>query len=122
MPPARSATAPRRQRQAQSRGGPRRLVRGARRVRWDRAGRVGLLVTLAIVGLLYVQHTLSYLSTRAQANHQQAIVHQLTRENAQLVQEQKSLNNPATIIRQARALGMVKAGERPYVVVGRRSP
>jgi hypothetical protein len=44
------------------------------RVRWDRAGRVGLLVVLTVVVGLYVQHTLAYLSTKSQADRQQTIV------------------------------------------------
>jgi cell division protein FtsB len=87
-------------------------------VRWERVGRIGLLVVFAVVVGLYVEHTLSYLSTRAQASQQQAIVQSLTRQNAQLRAEQKSLNDPATIIRDARALGMVRPGERPYVIMG----
>ncbi len=90
-------------------------------VRWDRLGRVGLLVVLAVVAGLYVQHTLSYFATRAQDQQQQAIVQRLTRENALLAQEQRALNDPATIQQDARALGMVKAGERPYVITGLRS-
>jgi cell division protein FtsB len=88
------------------------------RLRWDRVGRVGLLIVLAVVAGLYMQHALSYLSTRSQTDAQLAIVHRLTKENAQLVREQKALNNPATIEADARALGMVRAGERPYVVSG----
>ena len=88
------------------------------RFRWDRAGRIGLLVVLAIVVGLYVQHTLSYLSTRAQASSQAAIVNQLRRENAALERQQRSLSNPATIVSDARALGMVRLNERPYVVTG----
>jgi cell division protein FtsB len=88
------------------------------RVRWDRAGRVGLLVVLAVVVGLYVQHTLSYLSTKSQAGGQQAIVDRLQRENAALAREQKSLGQSATIVRDARALGMIRAGERPYVITG----
>jgi cell division protein FtsB len=88
------------------------------RVRWDRAGRVGLLVVLAVVVGLYVQHTLSYLSTRAQANGQQAIVDSLARQNANLVRQQQSLGDPATIVSDARALGMVRPNERPYVITG----
>jgi cell division protein FtsB len=88
------------------------------RVRWDRAGRVGLLIVLAVVVGLYVQHTLSYLSTRAQASRQQALVDRLARDNAALVREQSSLEDPATIVRDARALGMVRPNERPYVITG----
>lgn len=79
-------------------------------------GRTGLLIVLAIVAGLYVQHALSYLATRSQADQQLSIVRRLTKENARLAGEQRALNNPATIERDARALGMVRPGERPYVV------
>jgi cell division protein FtsB len=77
-----------------------------------------LLVVLAVVVGLYAQHALSYLSARAQAQQQQAVVQRLVRENAALEKQQRSLNDPATIARDARALGMVKSGEHPYVVTG----
>lgn len=88
------------------------------RVRWERVGRFGLLFVFAIVAGLYVQHTLSYFSTRSQTDAQLAIVHRLTHENARLLRQQKALGNPATIELDARALGMVRTGERPYVVSG----
>jgi cell division protein FtsB len=87
-------------------------------VRWDRVGRLGLLAVLAVVVGLYVQHTLAYLSTRSQADRQQAIEHRLIRENAALERQQRALSDPATIERDARALGMVRPGERPYVITG----
>ena len=94
-------------------------ARGPRgRVRWDRVGRVGLLVVLVVVAGLYVQQGLTYLSTRGQAEQQLMIVKRLSRENAVLTRERQSLNDPATIERDARALGMVRAGERPYVITG----
>jgi cell division protein FtsB len=124
MPPARSATAIPRRHARTPPARPRRVViRGPKvRVRWDRAGRVGLLVVLAVVIGLYAQHTLSYLSTRSQAEHQQAIVARLVRQNALLLKQQKSLNAPATIVRDARALGMVRPGERPYAITGLPNP
>jgi cell division protein FtsB len=91
-------------------------------VRWERVGRVGLLVVLAVVVGLYVEHTLSYFSTRAQATQQQAIVNRLAHQNAGLARETKSLNNPETIVSEARALGMVRPNERPYVIIGKPSP
>jgi hypothetical protein len=120
MPPARSAAAVPRRHARTLPPAPRRVVLRAPkvRVRWDRVGRVGLLAVLAIVIGLYVQHTLSYFSTRSQADQQLAIVQQLTRENANLVTQQRSLSDPATIVRDARALGMVRQGERPYVITG----
>jgi cell division protein FtsB len=75
-------------------------------------------VVLMVVAGLYVQHALAYLSTRSQAEQQQTIVRRLSRANAALVREAKSLENPATIQQDARVLGMVKAGERSYVITG----
>jgi cell division protein FtsB len=88
------------------------------RIRWDRLGRVGLLVVLVVVAGLYVRQGLSLLSTHSQAQQQLAIVHRLSRENAKLVQQRNALNDPSTIERDARALGMVRPGEHPYVVTG----
>jgi cell division protein FtsB len=124
MPPARSATAdPRRHPRPAPRKHPRLITRGPKlRVRWERVGRVGLLVVLAIVVGLYVEHTLSYFATHTQADRQQAIVHRLTHQNAQLARQVKSLNNPSTIVSQARALGMVRPDERPYVITGQAAP
>ena len=93
--------------------------RGLRgRVRWDRVGRVSLLVVVTVVAGLYVQRGLAYLSVHAQANQQRAIVQQLTRSNASLRAQQRSLTDPATIVSDARALGMVRPGEHPYEVTG----
>ncbi|MGH2894642.1 MAG: FtsB family cell division protein [Solirubrobacteraceae bacterium] len=123
MPPARSATAPRRQPRPAPRKRPRLISRPPRlRVRWERVGRVGLLIVLTVVVGLYVEHTLSYFATRSQADQQQAIVNRLTRQNAQLARETKSLKDPSTIVSQARALGMVRPDERPYVITGQPSP
>ena len=88
------------------------------RVRWDRVGRVSLLVVLCVVAGLYVQQGLAYLAVRSQAGRQRAIVQQLSRNNAWLRAQQRSLNDPATILRDARALGMVRPGEHPYEVTG----
>jgi cell division protein FtsB len=88
-------------------------------VRWDRAGRTGLLIVLAVVLGLYVQHALAYLSTRVQADRAVATVHQLARQNRVLEREQQELQQPATIMHDARALGMVRPGERSYVIMGR---
>jgi cell division protein FtsB len=88
------------------------------RVRWERVGRYGLLVVLMVVVGLYVEHTLSYVSTRSQSNQQKAIVDSLNRQNRRLAAQLKSLNNPTTIVRDARGLGMVRPGERSYAMIG----
>lgn len=91
-------------------------------MRWERVGRVGLLVVLAVVVGLYVEHTLSYFATRSQADQQQAIVTRLSRQNAELSRQAKALNNASTIVSEARALGMVRPNERPYVIKGSAGP
>ena len=131
MPSARSATAAaRRSAQAPSRSQtaraqarrPPRLAAALRepmrRVRWDRAGRIALLIVLTAVVGIYAQRTLAYFSTSAQASHQEGIVDRLQNQNAALSRQVSSLNQPATIVRDARVLGMVRPGEQSYVLTG----
>lgn len=73
---------------------------------------------LVVVAGLYVQHTVEFFITRANAGSQHTLVHRLARENAALRAQRAALQQPATIKRDARALGMVQSGERPYVVLG----
>jgi cell division protein FtsB len=87
-------------------------------VRWDRVGRTGLLIVFAVVAGLYVQQGIDYLTTRGAANQERATAVRLARQNAVLQRQQQGLKDSATIRREARALGMIQAGERPYVVVG----
>jgi cell division protein FtsB len=75
---------------------------------------------VAVIGL-YVQHTLAYFSTRARTDTQVAIMHRLAAANRALERERRQLNDPSVINRDARALGMVQTGERPYVITGLRS-
>jgi cell division protein FtsB len=77
-----------------------------------------LVIVLTVVAGLYVQRGLAFLSARTQAHEQKAIVLRLRRQNAELIREQRALNDPATIMRDARQLGMVAPGERPYVITG----
>jgi cell division protein FtsB len=76
------------------------------------------LIVLAVVAGLYLQDAINFIQTRSEAKSQQANVQQLARANAALRKQQAALNNPAAIKDDARALGMVQAGERPYVVIG----
>ena len=126
MPPAGTTSAsPRRQGRPSARSRtparPRPRTAAARRplrIRWERVGRVLLVVVLTVVAGLYIQQGLAYLSARSQADQQEAVARQLARQNAKLAREQRSLGDPATIMAMARELGMVKPGERPFVVTG----
>lgn len=81
-------------------------------------GRTALLVVLLAVFGLYLQQGISLLSVRSQTHHQQAVVAKLQHDNAQLAAQQQELQNPTSVQQAARGLGMVKPGERPYVVTG----
>ena len=85
-------------------------------------GRLALLVVLIVVVGLYVQHALSYFAVRAQAAQQRAVVQHLSTQNSQLQARAQSLQNPLTIRHDARALGMVRVGEHPYVITGSAAP
>ena len=111
-PPPLAASPGRRPRQR-----PRLVARApALRVRWERVGRVGLLVVLAVVVGLYVEHTLSYFATRSQADQQQAIVDRLAQPERPAGPSGASRSTTRRrSSRRPRALGMVRPNERPYV-------
>lgn len=87
------------------------------RVRWDRLGRIALLFVFGLVALFGVQGAVSFIDSRAQAEQQQAVVRALQRENMKLSRQQRSLEGTQAIVQAARALGMVRPGEQPYVVI-----
>ena len=90
--------------------------RGLSKVQWDRKFRTALLIVLAIVGWIGVHACLTLLHTRDQARNERQIVSALAASNHRLEAELQSLNTPATIMRDARALGMIRQGEQAYVV------
>jgi cell division protein FtsB len=118
MPPARNARAPRRDRTARrtSRGRPRVLSGGAAAIRWDRVSRVALLVVLVVLVYLYAGPARSYWSTWREARQRSGEVAVLKRENARLRARRAALRGTSALEREARRLGMVRPGERPYVV------
>ena len=85
-------------------------------IRWDRVGRLGLLVVLVGVVALYVGPAISYVETWREADSRRAEVRQLQRDNAVLRARRDALRDPRTLEREARRLGMVKPGERAYIV------
>lgn len=117
MPPAGSAAA-RRPRAAARPSAATALGTAALRVRWDRVGRVALLVLLAGVALAYVGPARSLLDTWRDANAKQAQVQALERQHDALARRARALRDPRTVESEARRLGMVRPGERSYVVRG----
>jgi cell division protein FtsB len=79
---------------------------------------VSLLAVLAVVVGLYVNQAITYFSVRGQAEREMGTALRLEYQNRALLRQQETLQDPATIQRDARALGMVRQGERPYVIIG----
>ena len=120
MPPARSASAPRRSAESAARRPvrtrPRVLAGGAAAIRWDRVSRVALLFVLLVLVYLYAGPARSYWTTVHEAKQRRAEVAVLKRENARLRARRAALQEQSALQREARRLGMVKPGERPYVI------
>ena len=83
-------------------------------------GRWALIGVFALVLYLYLGHAISWLKTYREAGRQRAQVAELRAENARLRERKRQLSQPGALEREARRLGMVKAGERAYIVEGLR--
>jgi cell division protein FtsB len=88
------------------------------RIRWDRLGRWALVGVFAFVLLLYVGPAARWVSTYRQAKEKRSEVAQLQAQNRSLRSRQASLQGSLSLERQARRLGMVRAGEKLYVISG----
>ena len=96
-----------------------RVVEGATGgIRWDRVGRIALLILLAGVLALYVRPAIAYVGAWQESKDRRADVTRLEEENRRLLQRRLALRDPQVIEAEARRLGMVRPGERPYVVDG----
>jgi cell division protein FtsB len=86
------------------------------RIRWDRLGRCALLAVLCAVLLAYISPVSHWLRQSSTAKHEEAQLEALQEENAQLKQRVADLKRPLALEREARKLGMIKEGERAYVI------
>jgi cell division protein FtsB len=125
--PARSRDAPqrpagpRRRRRPPARAPRRRPVASggrAGRIRWDRVGRVALLAVLSAILLLYIAPISTWLAQSATAADYRAEVRRLEAERVRLSGRIEVLEDPAGLEREARRLGMVRRGERAYIIEG----
>ncbi len=94
------------------------MARRSLGIRWDRLGRWALIGVFALVLYLYIGPALTWISTYQEAARQREAVATLREENERLRAKKAELSAPGAIEREARRLGMVKAGERAYVVEG----
>ena len=85
-------------------------------IRWDRVGRYALLGTLFVILLLYVSPARNWLTQSQTAGEQRQELRDLTRQNHHLKRRVAVLRDPQALEREARKLGLVKRGERAFVI------
>jgi cell division protein FtsB len=76
------------------------------------------LATLAFVALLYYRPLKSYVETRATLEERQAEVRKLRAKRDELARRLEEADTPEALARRARKLGLVKPGERLFIVNG----
>jgi len=82
------------------------------------AVRLVVLGVACLIGLLYLQPIRSYVKTRDVLASRQAEVHALQLEQRTLRRRVAESTNGVALLREARRLGLVRPGERLYIVKG----
>ncbi len=91
-------------------------ARRASGIRWDRVGRIALLLVLVFVAFLYIGPARTYVATLKESSQRTADVQRLAAENRRLTARRAALRKPSVLEAEARRLGMVRPGERPYIL------
>jgi cell division protein FtsB len=94
------------------------MERRRTRSRWDRLGRWALIAVLGFVVYLYIGPAANWVSAYREAGRKRAEVAELKTENQRLRERRRELRDAEALDREARRLGMVKAGEKSYVIEG----
>ena len=95
---------------------PRMAARRRTGIRWDRLGRVALLGTLVVILFSYASPARQWIKQSGTAGRQKQELSELNRDNRDLKQRLRALRDPGALEREARRLGMVRQGERSYVI------
>jgi cell division protein FtsB len=85
-------------------------------IRWDRLGRVALLGTLVMILFAYASPARQWIQQSGTASHQRQELSELNKDNRSLKRRLRALRDSGALEREARRLGMVRAGERSYVI------
>ena len=91
---------------------------GPSRIRWDRLGRIALVVVLFFVLVSYLNPLVNLLQAWQGSKSSDAQLAQLKREKVDLTNRLRDVSSPAALEREARRLGMVRPGEHAYIVHG----
>jgi cell division protein FtsB len=81
-------------------------------------GRIALLATLLVIIGLYISPARHWLQQSRTSGEQKQELQSLRDENVALKKRVHALKDPGAVESEARRLGMVRQGERPYVVQG----
>jgi cell division protein FtsB len=88
----------------------------ASRIRWDRVGRWALICVFVFVLYLYIGPARTWVTTYGEAKRKREEVAQARAQNERLKARKAALSKPGAVELEARRLGMVKAGEKLYVI------
>ena len=79
-------------------------------------GRFALMTTLLVILALYVSPAVHWFEQTRTAGRQRQELRDLAREHRALLHRARELRDPGAIEREARRLGMVRQGERSFVI------
>jgi cell division protein FtsB len=91
---------------------------GPSRLRWDRIGRIALVLVLFGVMISYLNPLVNLAGAWRNSKASEERLVQLKSENAELQRQLDEAESPLTLGREARKMGMIKPGERLYVIEG----
>jgi cell division protein FtsB len=92
--------------------------RSASRIKWDRVGRIALVLVLFAVAYSYLNPAIDLFKTYQSTTAAKAEFHELLRENKRLHKAVQTADKPAVVEGTARKQGMIADGETPFVLHG----
>ena len=88
------------------------------RIKWDRVGRIALVLVLFAVAYSYLNPAINLFETYQSTTAAKAEFHKLLQENKRLHRSIQSSGAPAVVAAAARKQGMVAEGETTFVLHG----
>jgi cell division protein FtsB len=85
-------------------------------IRWDRLGRFALLGVLFVILTMYASPLKRWVTQSKTAKEDTVQLHRLEAHNRALKAKLADLKRPQALELRARGLGMVRRGERSYVI------
>jgi cell division protein FtsB len=92
--------------------------RSPSRIKWDRVGRIALVLVLFAVAYSYLNPAIDLFKTHQATSAAKVEFHELLRENKRLHKAVQTADKPAVVESTARKQGMIAEGETPFVLHG----